>query len=66
MRRTTLIIGVAVAAASALLFVGYHILWEVPMFSWSSRTAPPVESRPLPPIDLAAPAEVETATFAVG
>jgi hypothetical protein len=36
------------------------------MFPWSSRTSPTVESRPLPPIDLAAPAVVETATFAVG
>jgi len=60
---------VALAAASALLWCGYHFVREAPMFSWTNRTAPGstvAEPRSLPPIDLAMPASVETATFAVG
>jgi hypothetical protein len=64
--RRKVIAGAAIGAALALLMYGYQVVQEAPMFPWSSRTAPVVENRPLPPIDLAAPAVVETATFAVG
>lgn len=59
----------ALAAASALLWYGYHYVREVPMLPWMNRTATAdalAEPRALPAIDLAAPATVETATFAVG
>ncbi len=57
------------AAASALLWYGYHLVLEVPMFPWTDRsvtTETAAGPRALPPIDLAAPATVETATFAAG
>ena len=64
--RRTVTRGALVAAALALLLYGYHFVQEARMFPWSARTTAVTENRPLPAIDLAAPAVVETATFAVG
>lgn len=66
MSSRTAIAAAVVVAASALLLFGYRIAQEVPMFPWTTRTAPAPQSRPLPPIDRAVPPVVETATFATG